>query len=456
MDANSTGILELVVDLSMTDDIDLEACLVGYAFTSAGSTEGPSVSTVRHLMEGIGKGKRSLLDYVTLPVLLESSGAVSSSALRLRKSLQSDLGGQDKIKVGLDFSTSMLYRLSDVQVGALLSSLIADEALPAVTVASNCMTARQSRLIIAALRERGVPIVVSSEVLRVDASRPTLMAPFAAHAATSTSTATASVSGRRLTGGPSSGSSSDGGEVQPSKTAAATDDFKHAVDRCLTLERHFMDKLKPDLPAVLLTDLCWAHVLMQSHHTIQSPEEWQYLLEQQVMPKLDTAIDSLKIASKPASEWATLYAGMARYMFTTFSTLQARRAESCLDDIASALSLGTLGQSGGSTAAGPASGDDLPAHLGALVSSFGATSTLLAGCVVQQPASQMMLSPSSSSLSSVSATVSVSATEAAAGRAERLLVEVVRPLASKFFSSPSPPPSQSAPAPAPSPVPSGP
>jgi len=63
---------------------------------------------------------------------------------------------------------------------------------------------------------------------------------------------------------------------------------------------------------------------------------------------------------------------------------------------------------------------------------------------VQQPANLKLSSSSSSS----SVSVSGSAQEAAADHAERLLVDVVKPLACTFFSSsPSPPHSQSAPEP---------
>ena len=380
-DSRTTSIFELLVDLAMTEDIKLDECLVGYCFGSGGDGR---EANARELMGSMGKNSR-VLDYVNVPVELGSNGAPTPAVLHERASLQAALGGPSVVKVGLDLTTSALHQLSDAQVEVLLASL-RETRTPALTVATNALTARQSRRIIewaaasSGASNRAPLLVVSTEVLRVDPKRPALLAP---------------IPNLVL---------SAAGKIQES-IAEATNDLKHGVDRCLMLEKHFMSKIHPDLapPGVVLTDLCWAHVLMQAQHTVQSPEEWHYLLNNQVMPKLDACIENLKTKNKETGDWATLYAGMARNMFTTFATVQARRRELCLGEVVTALA-----KTGNVTT----TVDALPLHLGALAASFGSSSTVLAGVEVRQlPADKAT----------------------AAAEAEHTLTSIVAPLARELF-----------------------
>jgi len=381
-DANTNSIFELLGDLALTEDIDLDSCLVGYCF-SDGLGFREREQNARSLMETMGKGKRSLLDYVTFPVQVESDGSIAGSVLEERASLQDALGGPGVLKVGLDFPTAVLNGLSAASTAKLLDSLTVATSPPqCLTVATNVLTASQSRGIIEWSRgQRASPplLVVSTEVLRVDSRRPALLAPVPTLAL------------------------SAAGRAKDSMTEA-TNDFKHAVDRCMTLEKHFMTKLQPELPSstlVPLTDLCWAHVLMQTQNSVQSPEEWHYLLTNQVMPKLNACTDKLKSTSKAAGDWATLYAGMARYMFTTFATVQARRREVCLGEVQSALGFSPSFDVSAS-----------PMHLGVLAASFGSSSTVIAGCEVRQRDDEVVVS---------------------AEEAERVLAKVVGPLAREIF-----------------------
>jgi hypothetical protein len=375
--------MELLVDLRLTEEIDLDSCLVGYCFSPSSNDKnrpvGDREANARKLMDSMGKEKRSMLDYINIPVKLDESGAIAPSVLQERKLLQDALGGVKVVKVGLDLTTAVLSSVREEEFEQLQDSLERVK-VPCLTVATNVLTAEKSRRIIKRLRSR-VEIIVATEVLRTDFQRPSLLVPFATDVLS-----------------PSHAKAQEG-------IKAATADLKHAVDRCLTLEKHFIEKLKPELPDVVVTDLCWAHVLMQTQNTIQSPEEWHYFLERQVMPKLDACIEYLKRSNKPAADWATLYAGMARYMFSTFSLFQARRRELCLHEVLDVINSGNT--------FAVTTIDALPGHLGILASAFGSCSTVLSGCEVRQNA------PGS---------LRVDASEA-----ERVLMRVVGPVALKHF-----------------------
>ena len=92
---------------------------------------------------------------------------------------------------------------------------------------------------------------------------------------------------------------------------------------------------------------------------------------------------------------------MARYMFTTFATVQARRREVCLGEVQSALGLSSSFDVSA-----------IPMHLGVLAASFGSSSTVIAGCEVRQRDDEVVLS---------------------AEEAERVLTKVVGPLAREIF-----------------------
>jgi hypothetical protein len=365
IDSSTTSMFELITDLAITEDLNVERTDIGYCFTTATTTPfEDKVKAMKELSECMGKGKR-VLDYVHLPVPIGGHSLLDKSLLEELVALQRELSPWE-INVGLDFHSSALQSLAtgeatdDLLKSLDLLRLQDGGGVSSISVATNVLTVHQSRKIInwaTRAAGKGIGRVVSTEVLRVHAKRPALIVPFSSPTLAS-STALAS--------------SSDASE----RVKKAMEDLKHAVDRCLHLEKQFLEKLKPDLPDVVVTELCWAHLLMQTQHEILSPEEWHFLLTTQILPKLDACTDKLKAAGKAAGEWATLHAGLSRNMFNSFSAMQVRRRELCLTELISALrrnevQVGTI--------------DDVPRVLASLAASFGASSTMLAGCNTMAP-----------------------------------------------------------------------
>lgn len=367
-DAASTSVFELLVDLALTEDIDLETSLVGYCLQgdgedNAGSGGGSGGSgrtkALAELASSLG-GKR-ILDFANIPVRLTPSGAIEASCLQERETLQHDMQ-QHGVSIGLDLQTSALSGLSAEQAEALLGSLGSlPSALP-VTVATNALTAPLAQRIHAALRrachgDQERRLVLSTEIFKVSASpRPALLIPYPTTIAGKTT------------------------------MDQAVDDLKHATDRCVQLEKHFLDKMRAEMPEVPVTDVCWGHVLLQTQHSIQSPEEWHYLLAHQIMPKLDKSSGLLRSKSKAAAEWAALHAGMARYMFSCFSTVQECRRTAVCSELVLRCNAHL-----DAAAAGPASLrldgiGHIPRFVAQLVSALGddapAATTCLSGCEV--------------------------------------------------------------------------
>ena len=52
-----------------------------------------------------------------------------------------------------------------------------------------------------------------------------------------------------------------------------------AMDRCMQIERVYLDKLSPlkVVAGVTPTDICIAHVLASTHNQFRHPEEWAYM-----------------------------------------------------------------------------------------------------------------------------------------------------------------------------------
>ena len=398
IDSSTTSLFELITDLALTEDLNVEHSEIGYCFSTTATTPfEEKVKAMRELSECMGKGKR-VLDYVHLPVALGGLSLLDKSLLEEFAALQRELSPWE-IDVGLDFHSSALQSLAPGQAtDDLLMSLESlrgnggrgNGGLSSISVATNVLTAHQSRKMINWAAGEGIGRVVSTEVLRAHAKRPALIVPYSSPTIAS-STALSS--------------SSDASE----SVKKAMEDLKHAVDRCLHLEKQFLEKLKPGLPDVVVTELCWAHLLMQTQHDIFSPEEWHFLLATQILPKLDASTDKLKAASKAAGEWATLHAGLSRNMFNSFAAMQVRRRDLCLTELISALrhnevQVGTI--------------DDVPRVFASLAASFGSTSIMLAGC---------------NTMASTFPPPCPATTTLSAAEVERLFANELRPLVVELF-----------------------
>jgi hypothetical protein len=111
---------------------------------------------------------------------------------------------------------------------------------------------------------------------------------------------------------------------------AAVANFKMAMDRCMHMEKKFLQNIAPGVEEVSPTDVCLAHVLTKTQESFRGPEEWEYILKNSVEPKLETALNVLRSKDKESSEFATLYSALSRHLFSVFLHLhQVRRLQMC-------------------------------------------------------------------------------------------------------------------------------
>lgn len=155
--------------------------------------------------------------------------------------------------------------------------------------------------------------------------------------------------------------------------AEATDRLKTAMDRCMHLERKFMDLHAKSFPDLDVKQLCWAHVLAQHQKQIVWPEEWRYFLTHQIHPKLNKALQNIQ-GNKAGADWGAVYLPMANYMFNAFESLLEVKKQLLLADITQLL------QRHLEIKITPA---DIPRTLGEVALSFGLDAALLSGCAVE-------------------------------------------------------------------------
>jgi len=81
------------------------------------------------------------------------------------------------------------------------------------------------------------------------------------------------------------------------------------------------------------TSICFAHILLQTQNKILYPEEWIYIVNNQINPTLSTSIDILKKANRECHEWSLIYLPMAKYMIQSFRRFLEVRKAHVLNDI---------------------------------------------------------------------------------------------------------------------------
>ena len=357
---------ELLSDLASTDEINIDDFLLGHSFSmnsdaKNGESSSMNDSVNKHdlgmfwvkEMNRIGKTlRKKSIDFITISlpdisyIIHEESKKEFIVQLKILCGFLND--NESNTRIGIDFSTDLLVNASNEDISNILSAIeyISDELNNSITrkdggnsidcfsIASNCFTQSQAKQIRKWVDERysrqneihefDSPLVIATSVLNTHYKRPALLVPpIKLKAINDTSS---SIKERE-----------DGNNINLIMKEAV-EDFQRSMDRCMHLEKQYMEKLQADIGTdIVLTDLCWGHVLMQAQGRINSSEEWEYLLSSQIEPKLEKSLEALRSKNKSCSEWSTLYSGMSRYLFATLSHFhQVRKLEQC-DDLVHAL-----------------------------------------------------------------------------------------------------------------------
>jgi hypothetical protein len=112
----------------------------------------------------------------------------------------------------------------------------------------------------------------------------------------------------------------------------AVDDLKRSMDTCMHAEKQFLSKLLSS-SGLQPTSICFAHILLQTQNRILFPEEWIYIVNNQINPTLYNSIDILKKANKECHEWSLIYLPMVKYMIQSFRRFLEVRKGHVLNDI---------------------------------------------------------------------------------------------------------------------------
>ena len=302
---------ELLSDLSVADELILSECLIGYRLQEQKIINVDD--TAKEIM-AIRDVLNSPLNFVTIPLTIKKDKSIADCTA----SVLHDLDLLNKIInnnnhnhhhhhhetstiCGLDFNSELLEHAQEQDVAAILhclSNTAFSAALPpqlVLTVATNSATFRNSKRIFewaASLQHsqekddhstkttkttkaKMAMTTIATELLRTHSRRPGLISP-----PLLSSKAAKLIRGKE--------------GVSAGLKEAATK-LSEAMERCLHAEKQFMEKLSAQTASSSssstkggvggfppLTEICWAHVLMEKIPSIQSSEEWAYILTNQV------------------------------------------------------------------------------------------------------------------------------------------------------------------------------
>ena len=330
-DSNVVGLYELLSDLTSTDEIRLENFRLGHCVDLDEHTIEKELMNISNALS-VNKQHNSakFLDFVTLSLSSPTSrdktlGEYGTTLLNAVMAVQKFpcFSGS----VGFHFSSTLLRSSSSDEINALLEKC--DEVLheveqkepPMHAIATNYLT-RKNAIRVADWSRRSSPQtrILACEVLRMDEKRPGLLGLPATSAASGSLSITPSVSSKKA-------------------VLRAMEDLKVSMDRCLHMERRFMDKLLPDFDneEEFIRELCVAHVLVHVQNNLHSIEEWDYLKKNDFEPKLEASLDTIRKKNRACAEWASLYTGLAKHLFSSMSVLHRAKKYMICDDILSSL-----------------------------------------------------------------------------------------------------------------------
>ncbi len=342
---------ELLSDLWATEDVDLNQFTIAHCLSPAGkgSNSGKRSSELLEIWQKdltqINEILRHRsLDYVCITVSEHDVWDHLKEQVEDVRRLVATVGGAPlkggvPVKVGLHIPTTFLANISDTRAQALKSFLLQSNSTGLVdmfSIATNCATSAEAARVRAWIGEgcltggRAMPLVIASETLRVHSRRPGLLA-----APTNFSTQ------RKSLNIPDNATTvvktEDNGKASAldATMAAAMEEFKQSMNRCLHVENKYFENLAKLVPQVPLTDVCWAHNLMQTQSTFRAPEEWEYAMRMNVLPKLDAAFATLKKTDRQCADFTVVYHGLVRNLFSVFLYVhQIRRLKQCSEALA--------------------------------------------------------------------------------------------------------------------------
>jgi hypothetical protein len=207
-------------------------------------------------------------------------------------------------RLGVDFDSNFFVGsvgLETDKLIAMLQPLADSKQLGALTVASNCLTHPHSRALLEWGAKQGIQ-TVATEVMRVHHRRPGVLPANFQHSCT-----------HKPVDAPKkeviladSISVADREQLCVQEILEAVEDFKMAMDRCLGMEKKFLEEvscfavhilmtvaylmcslaqLVPKYPRAAKVDpttVCLAHVLSGSHSQVLYADEWSFLMTKQV------------------------------------------------------------------------------------------------------------------------------------------------------------------------------
>jgi hypothetical protein len=294
-------VYELLVDL-VNEDININDFYLGHKLnaikpSSANNDNTKWVDNVISINDILKPTKRSI-DYVSIPFVHNNDNDINKCV-----SIINDINSG--IEVGIDINTEYILKNNNV-VNILDNSYNSNKlnGVKLLSVSTNFMTSTTANDIITWANTKGIK-TISTDVLNIFPQRPGIL------------TASKQVI---LPNG------------QCDEQQKAVDDLKKSMDTCMHAEKQFMSKLLSS-SGLNPTSICFAHILLQTQNKILYPEEWIYIVNNQINPTLSTSIDILKKANRECHEWSLIYLPMAKYMIQSFRRFLEVRKAHVLNDI---------------------------------------------------------------------------------------------------------------------------
>ena len=317
--SNVVEVYELLSDLTSTEEVRLEDFQLGHCLDLHPDT----IERELQIIHSVLPATRKSLDFATL--MLQSPGETPSEVFDVT-SLKSAVTAIDMFphfngSLGFHFSTALLANIStqelDEALSTVSSALEGVERPLLVAIATNYLS-QESALRVAKWAKNKNAKIMACEVLRMDERRPGLLGLPASSATSGSISINATLSTKNA-------------------VLQAMENLKVSMDRCLHMERQYMEKLheagEGEEGSELVRQLCVAHVLVHIQNNLHSLEEWDYLLRNDIDPRFEAALEKVKKQSKAAAEWASLYTGLARHLFSSMSVLHRTKKYMICDDI---------------------------------------------------------------------------------------------------------------------------
>jgi hypothetical protein len=320
--SNVTEIYELLSDLTSTEEIAIEEFMLGHCLDLHPANIEQEMQVIT---DTLSKTRKSL-DFATLLLRSPEEDSENKSGLDATR-LQSAVTALDEFpqfegRIGFHFSTALLANASTEELDELLDSIhsvLQGVSRPLlIAVAANYLS-QENALRVAAWAKCQNAKIIACEVLRMDERRPGLLCLPTLSAASGAISINATISTKNA-------------------VIQAMEDLKVSMDRCLHMERQFLEKLHNPGDGQgagdgLVRQLCVAHVLLHIQNNLHSLEEWDYLLKTNIHPGFEAALEEVRKQSKATADWAAIYTSLARHLFECMSVLHRTRKYMVCDDI---------------------------------------------------------------------------------------------------------------------------